>query len=379
MVLTSTIEDASNFNSGHGTRTNECPICFEEVTIPFKTECNHQFCYPCFLNLRTENNTLTCPTCRKHQNFSSIKLDLTETQLLKHVYNLNPDVLTTFELNKNLPIQFYSSLLQLMCISSNTCMSPDRITFYKYVSQFYPIQARLAQTICQTLSTTSHQFAPDKEYYKTFSNLADMLAPTIKSLGLDSGVPESIFKYNQSDQMGYKIRFVGFDPIATTVTLGNDGGCDVVMNLLQYHIYSCGEIMFEKYMSRGDLLLIARAQLSLDVELGNVGNDGMNLKRLDLLFHDFGNDDEKVILLVKKLRSMIPEFQLLEFNMKHIAQLVRHTGSLTQEDLISKMECDMSFEELFSTVQILASNFNVFRVSVSPIGNLYYNAQVDAS
>mgnify|MGYP003644224140 CR=1 FL=1 len=46
--------------------SNECPICFNEIRQNsgfVYTDCNHSFCFNCFMKWNVENNT--CPLCRK--------------------------------------------------------------------------------------------------------------------------------------------------------------------------------------------------------------------------------------------------------------------------------------------------------------------------
>ena len=367
----------------------ECPICFEEVTIPYWTECKHQFCYSCFLKLKTQANTLTCPTCRKEQSFSSIKLVQSENQLLKNVLNLNYDFLTLLRLDPNLWPKFYSPVLQCMCASSNQKTDPYRIQFYKEILTCFPCHAQKEFEACNMLSTPMNQYVYRSEWiwylkmadstgfctrsmasrilWDNFSCLQEWVAPTIKLLGLNSGVHESISKYNSTETRYCKMHFVGFNPVSTTVTLEND----MILNLLQFHIYNCGEIMFEKYMSQQNLILIAKAVLSLDAGMKHsTPND--NIDRLDLLFHEFKDTSNEVVSQVFKLRTMIPEFELLEFNIKHVASLVKQAGHVSQEDLIAKLSFDMSLEEIFLAIGNLTSHFDDFRILMTQNGNFQY-------
>jgi hypothetical protein len=43
-----------------------CPICYDNVKIPYVTSCNHSFCYTCIDKLITtsKNKDWACPICR---------------------------------------------------------------------------------------------------------------------------------------------------------------------------------------------------------------------------------------------------------------------------------------------------------------------------
>lgn len=44
-----------------------CPICYDDVNIPYVTICNHNFCYSCIDKLisSSTNTEWACPICRK--------------------------------------------------------------------------------------------------------------------------------------------------------------------------------------------------------------------------------------------------------------------------------------------------------------------------
>lgn len=42
----------------------DCCICTENIELPYKTTCNHNFCYPCIKTSFMFGN-LECPLCRK--------------------------------------------------------------------------------------------------------------------------------------------------------------------------------------------------------------------------------------------------------------------------------------------------------------------------
>ena len=46
--------------------TINCPICYDNVKIPYVTSCNHSFCYNCIDKLMTtsKNQDWACPICR---------------------------------------------------------------------------------------------------------------------------------------------------------------------------------------------------------------------------------------------------------------------------------------------------------------------------
>ncbi len=44
----------------------ECPICFENITIAIKLECSHQFCELCITKIK-DCDAIKCPLCRKKQ------------------------------------------------------------------------------------------------------------------------------------------------------------------------------------------------------------------------------------------------------------------------------------------------------------------------
>lgn len=46
--------------------TINCPICYDNVKIPYVTTCNHSFCYNCIDKLITtsKNQDWACPICR---------------------------------------------------------------------------------------------------------------------------------------------------------------------------------------------------------------------------------------------------------------------------------------------------------------------------
>ena len=45
------------------TETEECPICHDDINLPYKLECNHRFCYLCIK--RAYESQRSCPYCRR--------------------------------------------------------------------------------------------------------------------------------------------------------------------------------------------------------------------------------------------------------------------------------------------------------------------------
>ena len=60
-------DDTKSNNEKVNSNTINCPICYEDVKIPYVTNCNHNFCYSCVDKLisRSTNNEWACPICRK--------------------------------------------------------------------------------------------------------------------------------------------------------------------------------------------------------------------------------------------------------------------------------------------------------------------------
>lgn len=44
------------------TTVSECPICYEKITLPYRLECFHSFCYLCIKRAYESNQS--CPYCR---------------------------------------------------------------------------------------------------------------------------------------------------------------------------------------------------------------------------------------------------------------------------------------------------------------------------
>jgi len=55
---------------------NECPICFNEITLKNKyiTDCNHEFCKDC-LDKWFDKSKITCPKCRKNVQYLTYQND----------------------------------------------------------------------------------------------------------------------------------------------------------------------------------------------------------------------------------------------------------------------------------------------------------------
>ncbi|KAK4620196.1 hypothetical protein CLAFUW4_11040 [Fulvia fulva] len=57
---------------------DECPVCYDEVTTPVKTSCNHTFCENCLKQWLSSSNT--CPSCRTEQ-FQRDPVEVTASEL----------------------------------------------------------------------------------------------------------------------------------------------------------------------------------------------------------------------------------------------------------------------------------------------------------
>lgn len=231
----------------------ECPVCFNDLKIPYATTCKHQYCLKCLQQL-TSKGSAECPLCRRNVAKGAYTPVLKEADYYQLILQCDNEIIEQLKIDSHLRYM-------VECLHSQVCKNWVNQSkafqiyyYYNLYKRVRPIQQRQLD-ITRDLSTASHTLV----YYNSEHLFFELLEPTIKSLGLAQNL-DSITHYNSYVHEKYlQIKLVGFDPINTIITLENDW----TMNLLQYHIYVNDGLKCSKRYNTKICGTLAQAYLSL--------------------------------------------------------------------------------------------------------------------
>ena len=262
----------------------ECPICFDNISLFYKLNCNHQYCYKCIHQLKEE-----CAICR-----SKIKyIDHPDVNLcVQSLEQLNIDAFENISEDKNYIENILNICLRrpnlLLNLANKKIKDLQFQKFQKIVNPFLSSSQRYMIDVGYFLSDSQFKWLSAHNYRNSdISQLNDYLVksnPLVKQINEEAKLKWELIS-NSNLLKHNKIKFHGLDPLQSTVEL-EDG---TIMNLLQYSIY-CSDDQ-EKFVEEcpqniNDQLVILNQSLNQGIknifELRNMKIESKNAFRVDM-------------------------------------------------------------------------------------------------
>lgn len=81
-------EDEEKSNEKKDDSDNTCPVCMNEMELPFKTKCKHTFCYLCLKNVARLTSAV-CPLCRGALDQDQIRTAEVEGEMVSRRFSFS--------------------------------------------------------------------------------------------------------------------------------------------------------------------------------------------------------------------------------------------------------------------------------------------------